>query len=117
LAEFPRGWLFSVNVGMGSTASLTVPATVGVVHVLDAFQALLFAQAAAAAAAAATINITAPALVIGLLGFNGGAVGADSASASGMDIATAPGAALTVSFSVAAPANYQHFLMIQGHDI
>lgn len=119
MSDFPRGWFLTTgSVAAGLTPSITVPATAGVVHVLDAYYATLVSFAAAAAATAPQIQITAPAIgAVDSLAFNGGAVGRDSVSGSNVDIATAPGAALTISLTAAVPANYLALITIQGHDI
>lgn len=119
MTDFPRGWTLQSIVGPAATASIIVPATAGVVHVLDSLAASFIASAAAAVAAVAFVQINTGA---GLLTYmelvsNGGVVSRDSDSLSGLDLATAPGAALTVTFSGAAPANYAQLIVIQGHDI
>lgn len=58
MTDFPRGWTLSELATAGVTASITVPAIPGVVHVLDAFTASLNAQAAAAGAAGPDITLT-----------------------------------------------------------
>lgn len=122
MTDFPRGWTLNSFVGPGSTASIVVPAIPGVVHVLDSFNAVLEAAAAAAAGLGADVNLTSSdgtftAFVLGVMANAGGAVGSDTASGSGLDLAAGPGASLTISFNIAAAANYNEFLLVQGHDI
>lgn len=119
MTDFPRGWTLSNVANAGSAATITVPATAGVVHVLDSLTATLVAFAAAAGATAPQIAINTGGgnVIFGAVAFNGGATGRDEESLSGLDLATAPGGALTVAFSAVAPANYFQVLVIQGHDI
>jgi hypothetical protein len=120
LSEFPRGWTLTSATTAGAAATITVPAVPGVVHVLDSLQASLVAVAAAAAGSFIWVTVSwggfAP-IYLTLLASNGGAIGNESASLSGLDIATAPATALTVAFNAPAAANYNEVLLIQGHDI
>ena len=96
-----------------------MPATPGVVHVLDTFTAtiLCFAAAGAAFTPALAINSGAGFINYALLAFSGGAVGTDVQSLSSLDLATTPGGALVVQFNAATLANYNELITIQGHDI
>ena len=116
MSEFPRGWLLTMQAGGGALASITVPAVPGVVHVLDSFSAVYTCSAATGTASANNVQITGGPL-LALLALPGGAVGSDSGGGSGLDYATAPGAALTVAFAGASPGSFFEFLTIQGHDI
>jgi hypothetical protein len=117
--DFPRGWIFSNVQSVGATASVTVPATAGVVHVLDSIDAVVVSAAAAAVGVVLQVFVTSPAptLLLGVLALNGGQVQRDEISLSSLDIATAAGGALTVTFNAASPANYNEFVLIQGHDV
>lgn len=118
MSDFPRGWTFNSAVGAGSAAGITVPATPGVVHVLDAiFARLINAGTGASAAVNVTATIGAVTVVNTQLVVPATVVAADEFSLSGLDLATAPGGSLVVTFSIAAPAGYAEVLIIQGHDI
>lgn len=112
MTDFPRGWTLS-NENTGAAATITVPATPGVVHVLDNFTARALNQSAGLVVL--RVNVTAPAIELTAL-FPPATTGTDADSESGLDIATAPGAALTVAFTTG-PASVTEFLLIQGHDI
>jgi len=116
MTDFPRGWTLSAQVN-GGVAGITVPAISGVGHVLDSFDAVL--ADAGGGAGPYTINLISSDGVfanipIGYLFL--AAAGKDEASGSGLDLATGPGASLTVSFSGSGAATAE-FLLIQGHDI
>lgn len=116
MTDFPRGWLLTGGpAGAGTAASITVPSIAGVVHVLDSITATLLSFAAAAGGSFSSITVGG--IQVMNLAFGGGAFGTDVGTLSGMDVATAPGAALIVAFNQVTITNYVQLLVIQGHDI
>jgi hypothetical protein len=110
--DFPRGWTITANAAAGATASITVPAVPNVAHVLDT----LTLRAVNASAALYAVNVTVQG---GILGFVMDAFpnSTDEISLTGIDLATAPGNALTITFSGVAPASTAQQIYAQGHDI
>jgi hypothetical protein len=124
MSEFPRGWTISnYNSGTASVATITVPASPGVVHVLDSFNAKLV-NSDTAAAHQTTVFVSSSdgvlaAFLLALLSTGtavGGAPVSDESSASGLDLATGPGASMTIAFQSSAASLFQ-YLLVQGHDI
>ena len=120
MSDFPRGWTLISQTGGGGTASVTVPAVAGVVHVLDRFTAKLVALAGGAVMAA-NVQLSSSdgaftSLNLGLLQ-TVGALTADEVSQSALDLAAGPGASLTVAYSLVTSTNNIEYLSIEGHDI
>jgi hypothetical protein len=110
--DLPRGWQYGSG-GAVAAPSITVPATPGVSHVLDAVSATMLAGAAVG-----PFNVT----VTSSGGtYNGEAVGVlytsdagtDGASPSGLNMACMAGESLTVA---CASGGTDVYLQIQGHD-
>lgn len=115
---FPRGWTASA-AGLAGPASITIPASPGVAHVLDAFTAAAYAIAGAAVTGPLiNLNSSDGVYVNFPLGFIflGTAPTNDSGSGSSLGLAANPGASITVSFSTWEASTFE-LLTIQGHDI
>lgn len=123
MAEFPRGWTFTSYVGPSQLASITIPGSTGVVHVLDEIDATIAATTAAAAGYAVGVQAAVPGLSGGayltylLLADAGGAIASSSNSLAGMGLAGPPGGAITVQFAIAAAPGYQQLLVLKGYDL
>lgn len=119
MPDFARGWTLSSIAGAGAAASITVPATPGVVHILDSLLARLISAAAGAGGGATQLQVvTDPGVVLATdLGPLVAGAGNDSISLSGLDIAASAGSSLIVRFTVVVPAAFEQDLVIQGHDI
>lgn len=110
MTDFPRGWTIS---GVGT--SFAVPATTGVVHVLDSFEVLVYWNGAAAAVANVQLTSSDGVFNADVIGFIAAAANSPASdSGSGLDLAAGPGASLTVSLSAVFTNN---FMRLQGHDI
>lgn len=112
--DFPRGWLQSNQAAGAGTASLTLPATPNVAHVLDQLQLRLLNNTAAAIAV--NVTITAGTFVITVTLY-AAATSQDSLSLTGLDLTAGAGQALTIAFGSAAIANVWQTIIAQGHDI
>lgn len=119
MTDFPRGWtLNTVQKGTGVAPTITVPATAGVVHVLDSLAARIINNSAGAlyvptvSVVIAAVNVLQDIMVLAAT-----QAGADTTSFSGLELATAPGGSLIVSFDTGPGAGLSATLTIQGHDI
>lgn len=118
MTDFPRGWSYEVSPAAGVAASITVAGVAGVVHVLDAFYALL-QNATGAAANNAGISVALDGVTfqtLGLVGVEAAAMAQGTDSATELGLAANVGSALIVKFN-AGVAGMNEFLRIQGHDI
>lgn len=112
-SEFPRGWV-ATNEGNGVIATVTIPASPGVQHVLDSFYARLetggvtFSPNVLLASGAFVVQLAT--LIVPPAA---DAVDTDSDLVS---MAVPPGAVLSVTFS-SGGAGIVEFLRITGHDI
>jgi len=118
--EFPRG---SVITSMGGAqASVTLPACPGIAHVIDGFDTEFVANTAAGAISLfeqIQVSSTSITVVIGEYIANCAAgVGCDvTEGASGLNLACAPGEAVQIGITSAAPANSNTGLRVFFHDI
>lgn len=104
--DLPRGWTYTYY-GSGP-ASITVPATVGVAHVLDGFSCTSDSSAPADLAVEVQSSDTYNDLIIGLLTAAPG-----EADGSGLGLACMPGEQLIVKTNASGGSQ---LLVIQGHD-
>jgi hypothetical protein len=114
--EFPRGWILNNQVGPGSTASVTVPASPGVVHILDAIFARM-QNTTGGVEQTVNIQVTTLATVLQVELIMAATIGSDDVALSGLNIASASGGILTVNFSAVTVAGYMQSITAQGHDI
>ena len=120
MSDFPRGWTLSNRAGVGNTPSITVPAIVGVVHVLDAFTFSAIANGSAAPldellTLSSSDGVFASFPLAEFLLQSGQT--STGSSGSGLDLAAGPGSSLTIAGNAAAIAGTVCLLVIQGHDI
>jgi hypothetical protein len=118
--DFPRGWTYyNTQNATGVAAAITVPGTIGVVHVLDSIylKATNYTGAAGAFSDVWQAVIAATIVLQGILSLPAATVSNDSISLSGLELATAPGGALTVQHLTAPGAGFYEEITIQGHDI
>lgn len=113
MTDFPRGFTLSKLVGGGApAASITVPATPGISHILDTFTARLISTLPGGAG---PVDVTASGLVLTELYL--AAAGVDQDGGTGLGIPSGVGLALTVTFSAVTIAGVDQFLLIQGYEI
>jgi hypothetical protein len=124
MTDFPRGWTLQAYAVNGASPSITVPATPGVVHVLDSYSAkLMNASTAAGTLSTLLLNSSDGAFsgyVLGIIGASqvtSGSVDVDTAGGSSLDLAAGAGASLTIAFGAISLTNSSEWLLIQGHDI
>jgi hypothetical protein len=120
VSDFPRGWFLSNDQNAsGAAASVVVPATAGVVHVLDSFVLKLWNGSAAAVTVQVQLSSSDGAFsALGLGRASAGPSNAgDSTAGSGLDLAAGPGASLTVAVNNPAGTGVIQNLVVQGHDI
>jgi hypothetical protein len=117
----PRGWLFTAftsDTG-AATARVTVPGIPNVVRVLDSFRVRAVNWSAGAGVFTPQYELVTAAGVqqLGALAIPAATVGADEASFSGLDVASAVGGTLVVTFLSAPGAGQSEEVQVQGHDI
>lgn len=118
MTDFPRGWTLNNFAAAGTAASITIAATAGVVHVLDSIDAKLVGVAPAAIFGPfVKIIVAAVTIVQWQLLIPSGTPGTDALSFSGLDIASAPGGTIQVTFDTVAAASTNEMIVAQGHDI
>jgi hypothetical protein len=119
-SEFPRGWTInSAQNASGAAPDITLPNITGIVHVLDSLTAKWTNYATTAAAATPTLTVTNAGQTVlqTILAVGTGAIGTDSVSFSGLNIASPPGSSFEVKMSAGPGANQFADLTIQGWDI
>jgi hypothetical protein len=118
VSGFPRNWTLTTAVSSPSTPNLSLPATDGIVHVLDSFYTRIYAAGTAgggqlvAVQCVGAVTTTIGELVIGANAYTG-----DDQTGTALDLASSPGGTLVVQWTAPLGANYGGFLVIQGHDI
>lgn len=121
MSDFPRGWSKTIIAsGLGATPLIVMPATPGVIHVLDVLDAKLVAFGATALYGP-TVVVTSNAQILLqwqlIVAGAAGAVSQDELAASGLEIAGFAGQDLTVTINTTLIANTTMNLLAQGHDV
>lgn len=112
--EFPRGWTLTNGVAGAGTAIVTVPAVVGVAHILDSV-ILRLLNTGAGALFATNVNLQGAFLTELIV--PAAVVAVDDVSLTGMNVSSTVGGTLIVTFTTPATAGISEIITIQGHDI
>lgn len=114
--EFPRGWILQGSAGPGGFAGITVPAIVGIAHVLTDIQwGLINWGAGPAAGASIFVQVDG---VNALMIDEARSVTGSSDKGSWTGKFMAPvNSSLSVVMNSATAAGYDEFIMIHGYDV
>ena len=118
MTDLPRGWtLNSTTNTVGQTAAITVPATTGIVHVLDALYLRVNANNAAAFGVGATVTTASGTVLSLFLSTPATTQATDEIQLSGLDIVSTPGGTIAITYTVAVIAGIAEIIVAQGHDV